>query len=110
MCDQFDCNFIRARIPCERSGRELRQLLVIPFRKVRPNLPDVLLDDVEIVQEPVAGRTNVEPAFGAFVQFLIDSVENRFGVVESEQQWTHTTLLLRWKQMVAARNRASSLA
>jgi hypothetical protein len=43
------------------------------------------------------------------IQLLIDPVENCLCVVETKQQRTRTTLLLRGKQMMAARDRACSL-
>ena len=42
----------------ERALGELRQLPIEPRRKVLLDLPDLLLDDVEVVQQPVGGRRN----------------------------------------------------
>jgi len=70
----------------------------------------VLLNDVEIVQQPVTCRTDIETALGAVVQLLIDAVENSLCVLESEQQRTGAALLLRGEQVVSARDRARPFA
>ncbi len=46
---------VDARIAFQVSGGELRQLPVEPRRKVLLDLPDLLLDDVEVVEQPVGG-------------------------------------------------------
>jgi hypothetical protein len=43
----------------------------------------VLLNDVEVVQQPVAGRADVESALGTMIQLLIDSIENCLRVIEA---------------------------
>jgi hypothetical protein len=70
----------------------------------------VLLNDVKIVEQPVAGRTDVETALGAGVQLMIDAVENVSRVLKAKQQWPRATLFLRWKQVVPARDRSRALA
>jgi len=39
---------------------------------------------------------------------VIYPIENTPGVLEAEQKWAHATLLLRWKEVMAARNSARS--
>ena len=48
--NQLDRYVVYAGILRERSVGELRQLLVIPAGQVCPDFPNVLLDDVGIVQ------------------------------------------------------------
>src|SRR5207244_3617634 len=56
--NQLDGDFVGARISGESSCRELGQLFVVALGKARPDLSDVLLDDVEIVEQPVPRRTD----------------------------------------------------
>ena len=58
--DELDRQVVDPGIPGERSVREVRQLPVVPARKILADLGDVVLDDVEVVQQPVPGRTDVE--------------------------------------------------
>jgi hypothetical protein len=104
--DQFDRYLVRAWIPPQRSGRELGKLLVIALGKIRPDLADVLLNDVEVVQQPVARRTDVESALGPMIQFLVDSIEDYLRVIEANQQRARATLLLGGEKVMAAGNRA----
>ncbi len=46
---------VNAGIALERSGVELRKLAVVVLRHVVANLPQLLLDDVEVVDEPLGG-------------------------------------------------------
>jgi len=70
---QLDRNVVDARILGQRSGGELRQLLVIAARQICANLPDVLLDDVRIVEEPFSRRTYVySPTFLSLVSSHLD--------------------------------------
>ena len=84
--DQLDRHLVCARVSGQRPGCELGQLLVIAFREIGPDLPNVLLDDVEIVEQPVSGRTDVEAVLRSLVQLLVDPVENSSRVFESEQK------------------------
>ena len=106
--DQLDRDFVRARISGERAGRELGKLLVVALGEIRPDLPDVLLDDVEVVEQPVAGRTDVETTLGAGIQLVVDAVENIPRVLEPKQQRAYASLLLRGKKVVPARDCARS--
>ena len=66
----------------------------------------MLLDDVEVVQQPVARRADVEPTLGPMIQLLVDSIENQFRVVEAQQQRARATLFLGGEQMMTPSNRA----
>jgi hypothetical protein len=48
----------------------------------------VLLDDVEIVQQPVAGRADIESALSPAIEFVIDAIEYLFGILETKKQRT----------------------
>jgi hypothetical protein len=84
MRDQLDCHFVRSRITGERSRSELRKLLVVALGKIGPDLHDMLLDDVEVVQQPVSGWADVESALRAVVQLVINAVEYFSRVLETE--------------------------
>jgi hypothetical protein len=43
----------------------------------------MLLNDVEVVQQPVAGGADVESALGPMIQLLVDAIENCLRVVEA---------------------------
>jgi hypothetical protein len=103
MRDQLDCHFVRSRITGERSCGELGKLLVVALGKIRPDLPDVLLDDVEVVQQPISGRADVEAAFSAAVQLVIDAVEYFSRILETKKKRAGTPLFLRREQMMSAR-------
>jgi hypothetical protein len=107
--DQLDRYLVRARIPGQRTRRELRKLLVITLGQIGPYFTDVLLDDVEVVQQPVARRADVEPTLGSMIQLLVNPIENKLRVVEAQQQRARTTLFLGWEEMMTAGDRARSL-
>ena len=44
----------------------------------------MLLDDIEVVQQPISGRTDVQATFGAVVQLVIDAIENSSGILEAK--------------------------
>ena len=56
MRDELPGQRIDPRISLERTGIELGKLPVIPGREVFADLPEVLFDDVEVVDEPLRGR------------------------------------------------------
>ena len=45
-----------ARIPLQSAFRELGELAIEPGREILPDLPNDLVDDVEVVDEPLRGR------------------------------------------------------
>jgi hypothetical protein len=64
----------------------------------------MFLYDVEVVQQPVPGRTDVEPTLRAAVQLVINAIENLSRVLEAEQKRPGATLFLRRKEMMSARD------
>ena len=44
----------------------------------------MLLDDIEVVQQPISGRTDVQATLGAIVQLVIDAIENFSRVLETK--------------------------
>jgi hypothetical protein len=62
----------------------------------------VFLNDVEIVEEPVPSRTDVEPTFRAAVKLVINAIENLSRVLEPEKKRSGSSLFLRGKQMMPA--------
>ena len=59
---ETDRDLVHAGIARQRAGGELRELLVVAPRHARADLAQVLLDDVEIVEQPLAGGADVSPA------------------------------------------------
>ena len=51
------------RIPRERSLGQLWQLTIISRRQVLPNLADLLLHKVVVVEQPFSGRHHAAPVF-----------------------------------------------
>jgi hypothetical protein len=45
----------------------------------------VLLNDVEVVQQPVTRGADVQPTLGARIQLMIGAVENLFCVLEAKE-------------------------
>ena len=104
MRDQLDCYFVGSWITGECPRCELGKLLVVTGRKVGSDLSDVLLDDVEVVQQPVPGRADVEAPLRAAVQLVIDPVENSTSIFEAEQERADSALFLRREQMMPSRD------
>jgi hypothetical protein len=100
--DELDRYFVRARVPGEGAGSKLGKLLVVALREIRPDFPYVLLNDVEIVEKPVAGRTDVETALGTAIQLVVDPIENIPRVLEPHEQRANASLLLRGKEVMPA--------
>src|SRR5687768_12097774 len=107
---QLDGHFVGARITGKGAGSELGQLFVVALGKICPDLPYVLLDDIEVVEEPVARRTDVETALGAGVELVVHPVEDVSGILEPKQQRCYAALFLGRKKVVPARDCARSLA
>ena len=81
---QLDRDVVYARIFSECPVGELWQLLVIAAGKIRSNLPDVLLHDVRVIEEPLAGRTDVDPSLGRVRETIVYFIKNFPAVVESK--------------------------
>ncbi len=107
--NQLDGYFVGARVSRQRPGGKLGKLLVVALWKICPDLPNVFLNDVEVVEKPVARGADVEPSLGAGVQLVIDPIEDVPRVLEPEQQRTRAALLLRRQEVMAARDCACSL-
>ena len=76
--NQLQGNAIDARAGRRRAVRQPRQLPAVRRRQVPSGHPDLLLDQVEIIQQPF-GRRRVPPfAFGRFRHELIRSDKNAF--------------------------------
>jgi hypothetical protein len=98
--DKLDRYFVRARVSGEGAGSKLGKLLVVALGEIRPDLPYVLLNDVEVVEKPVAGRTDVETALGTGIQLVVDAIEDIPRVLESEEQRSYASLLLRGEKVM----------
>ena len=57
---RLDRQVVDPGITGERTVREVGQLPVVPARKIEADLGDVVPDDVEVVEQPFSGRTDVE--------------------------------------------------
>ena len=44
----------------------------------------MLLDDVEVVQQPISSRTDIQAALRAVIQLVIDAIENFSRVLETK--------------------------
>ena len=102
--DELDRYLVGARKPGQGPGRKLGKLLIVALREIRPDLPYVLLNDVEIVEKPVACRTDVETALSTDIQLVVDAVEDIPRVLEPHKQRPNTSLLLRGEEVMPARD------
>jgi hypothetical protein len=84
--DQGGGDFIHSREPEQRSARELRELAVVAAGQAAAHLPDVFFDDVEVVQEPLAGRPDVQLAVGGNREARPDVGQDRTGLAESIEE------------------------
>ena len=84
--DQRDRQLVDARIAGERSAGELRQLAVVAARQALAHLADVLLDDVEVVEQPLAGRADVGPVVGGGGEPGVGLVQDAAGLVQPGEQ------------------------
>ena len=84
--DQLDRYFVDARESRERAARELGQLPVVALRQVCADLADVLLDDVEVVEEPFAGRADVDAFVGGVAERLARFEEQVVRLLESLEE------------------------
>ena len=69
----------------------------------------MFLDDVKIVQQPIARRADVEPRFRPVAELAKNSAENRACVFEPEKQRTRPAPFLRRQKPVLARDDSCSL-
>ena len=66
--DQADRELVDAGQPLERALREPRQLDAVVGRQVLSDLDDLVLDQVVVVEQPLAGRGDDAPALGDLVE------------------------------------------
>jgi hypothetical protein len=76
VCYQLDRDVVDSRILGKRSVGEFRELLVVAAGEVGSNLPDVLLDDVGVVEQPLSRRADVDAAVGSFGQPVTDLIQD----------------------------------
>ena len=108
--DQLDRYFVHARIIRQRAVRELRQLLIVAAREIRSYLPDVLLHDVVIVEQPLAGGADyVGLVFRGCAETLVNFCEDVSRIIETLEQRAVASLFLRRKQLVLPRDVARVL-
>jgi hypothetical protein len=55
VADDFEREGVDARVTFEGPGREFREFVVVAARQVFADLAELLLDDVEVVEEPLGG-------------------------------------------------------
>jgi hypothetical protein len=71
------------RIAGERSGRQLRQLPVVTGRQIVTDLPDLLFDEVVVVEQPLGGRRNRTTLADRFGDGAIRFEQNRLVVLQA---------------------------
>jgi hypothetical protein len=68
------------------AARELRQLAVIAAGQTLPDLADVFLDDVVVVQQPLTRGADVFAAVGGGGEPRVGILQNPAGAVETRQE------------------------
>ena len=107
---QLDRELVDAWVVGKRSVGELRKLLVITSRKVRPDFPDVLLDDVVIVEQPLARRAyDIGFPFRGDCKPPVDVGEHDARVIEPLEKGPRSTLFGKREKLVLARDVARML-
>ena len=86
MRDERDRQLVDTGVSWQRATRQLGELAVVPARQTLPYFADVLLDDVEVVQQPFAGRAYVDISVGGFRQPGMNVVQDLAGLIETRQQ------------------------
>ena len=84
--DERDRQLVDARIAGERSAGELRQLAVVAARQAFADFADVLLNDVIVVEQPVAGGADVAPGIGRGQQPAMGIGEDASGGIEAREE------------------------
>src|SRR5581483_8194738 len=72
-----------ARVARKGACCELRQLAIISRRQIVPDLADLFLDQVIVVEQPFGGRDHIEPGFELRGTAAIDREQHRCVVVQS---------------------------
>ena len=86
--DEGDRDLVHPRVARDRAGGELGQLAVVAAGQALADLEDVLLDHVDVVQQPLAGRADVVIALGRRGQPVVGIGHDPPGLVEPIQQAT----------------------
>jgi hypothetical protein len=84
--DQGDGQLVDSGIAGQIAGRQLGQLAVIAARETLPDLSDVFLDDVVVVQQPLARGTDVLAGVGRGGEPRVGIPQNPAGAVEARQE------------------------
>ena len=80
--DQFQRDAVDARIARRGAVRQPRQLPAVRRRQVPPGRPDLLLDQIKIVQQPLRRRRIAALALGRLRHQLIRLDENALILVQ----------------------------
>ena len=86
MRDQRGCQLVDPGIPGQGAGRDLGQLVIETPRQAFANFENVLLDYVEVVQQPLPGRSDIGAAIGRRGKLGIDLLEDSPGLIESDKK------------------------
>jgi hypothetical protein len=84
--DQGGGDLVDTGVARERSATELGELAVIAAGQALSHLADVLLYDVEVVQEPLPGRSHVELPVAGGREPRMRVVENATRRIEPNEQ------------------------
>src|SRR5688500_9739976 len=95
--NQLDCDVVDARIMSQRAGRQLRQFLIVAAGETRPDLPNVFLDDVMIVEQPLSGRTDVDATLCRIAKTIMYLRQHSSRIVETIEKRS-VSALLSWRQ------------
>jgi hypothetical protein len=86
MANQADRDLVDARVSRERACSQFGQLLVVASRHARADLAQVLLNDVEVVEQPFAGRADVRTTLDRRGQIRSCGLEDLSGLVEAVEE------------------------
>ena len=109
--DQLARDEIDARVAAVRAVRQLRQLEVELSRKILPDLPHLVLDEVIVVAQPVLGRDRLRIRAGDAGEELIGRLETFRALLEARQQRDRAARIgRRSRARPPARRRATRVA
>jgi hypothetical protein len=86
VADQGGRDLVHARVAREVARGELRKLGVVVVREAFANLAQVLLDDVRVVEQPIAGRPDVLFGVGGGREADASAREDAAGALEPGEQ------------------------
>ena len=107
--DERDRELVDARIARERPAGELRQLAVVAAGEALAHLADVLLDDVEVVEQPLARGSDVHIAVGGGGETRVRVVQNAAGLVQPGEEAGSPPTGAALDQTLAGRHRAGTI-